>query len=156
MRAVPLMMLALACDREVTPPPLQPLPEAPDRMQALRMELHAAQQAWSEGRGQEARAQVALTYREQFEPMEGALRSVDPVATLELEYAFGDLERRMRRSRDALGVAQTVQRITRGTDALVAQLPPPPADPSAPTVAPAAAPKAEAAPLPAHLRTEGG
>jgi hypothetical protein len=133
------------------------MPGADERVQTLRLDLHAAQQAWSEGRREEARARVLRTYRDQFEPMERSLRSLDPVATLELEYAFGDLERRMRRNSDALGLAQAVQRITRGTDELVAALPAAPADPTAAPVPSAAAPTAEAAPLPAHLRSgEGG
>ena len=154
---VALLFWSLGCQPAPVGPPVEPLPGADERVQALRLDLHAAQQAWSEGRREEARARVVLTYRDQFEPMERSLRSLDPVATLELEYAFGDLERRMRRNRDALGLAQAVQRITRGTDELVAALPAAPADPTAAPAPAAAAPTAEATPLPAHLRSgEGG
>ena len=149
------LLFATGCGLTATPDAPPPVEDAPARVQALRLDLHAVQQAWGEGRREEARAGLRAAYADRFEPMEPALRTLDPVATLELEYAFGALERRLRRGGDALAVAEAVQAITRGTDALVAQLPQPE---GAPAEAPPSlgTPRAEAATLPPHLQGDAG
>lgn len=136
-----------ASDEPVAPPDTPPAA----RIQTLRLSLHEAQRAWSEGRREEAQARVRAAYRDEFEPLEPLLRPLDPVATLRLEYRFGALERQVSRSGDALAVAESVQQITRGADALVAELPPElsPVQEDTPTVG---SPKAETTELPAHLR----
>lgn len=113
----------------------------------MRLELHAAQQAWSEGRRDEARARVQAAYADHVEPLEPALRARDPDRVLALEYAFGALGGRMARKGDALTVAQQVQGVTRELDGLVEMLP----QAATPAPSPVEAPRAQAVELPSHL-----
>jgi hypothetical protein len=142
-----LLALMLACGEGEPPDPPVGGPTPPEAVQAVRLELHAAHQAWSEGRRPEAQARVHSAYAQYVEPLEPALRARDADRTLALEYAFGALGARMARKGDALAVAQQVQGVTRELDGLVSLLPqdetppPPPVD----------APKAEEVTLPSHL-----
>jgi hypothetical protein len=143
-----LLTLLLACG-EVGPPDIPADGPAPaEAVQAVRLELHEAHQAWSEGRHAEARARVHSAYARWFEPLEPALRARDADGTLAVEVAFGRLGARVGRRGDALTVAQEVQGVTREMDALVQLLPQPEAAPAAPA---AGAPQAEEVALPAHL-----
>lgn len=153
MRRALLLSLVLAC--ETPPPPAPEVAEASpmERVQGLRNALQGAQRAWTEGRRQEARSRSRSAYFEAFQPLVPALRGVDAMATLQLEYAFGDLERRLGRSNDAVGVSELVQRITRGTDALASTLPQPVGQEATPSVQ-AGAPVTEEATLPTHLVAE--
>jgi len=142
-----LLALMLACGEGPPPAPPSGGLTPPEAVQAVRLELHAAQQAWSEGRRDEARARVQAAYADHVEPLEPALRARDPDRVLALEYAFGALGGRMARKGDALTVAQQVQGVTRELDGLVAMLP------QAATPAPSTveAPQAQAVELPSHL-----
>lgn len=122
-----------------------------EQVQVLRLGLHEAQRVWSEGRKEEATVRVQQVYNEAFGPLEPLLRSVDAVETLALEYRFGTLARQFTRDSEALAVAETIQAITRGADALVAALPEEAVGP-APQAAPVTGPRAETAELPPHLR----
>ena len=122
-----------------------------EQVQVLRLGLHEAQRVWSEGRREEASVRVHQIYDEAFGPLEPLLRSVDPVETLALEYRFGTLARQFRRNSDALAVAETIQGITRGADALVAALPAEVLGPT-PVAAPVVGPRVESAELPPHLQ----
>ena len=115
-----------------------------EQVQVLRLGLHEAQRVWSEGRREEASVRVHQIYDEAFGP-------VDPVETLALEYRFGTLARQFRRNSDALAVAETIQGITRGADALVAALPAEVLGPT-PVAAPVVGPRVESAELPPHLQ----
>lgn len=131
---------------------IEALDAAPrEQVQALRLSLNEAQRAWSEGRREEASERVRDAYADTFSPLEPLLRTVGAVETLELEYRFGALADQFERSNDALAVAETIQAITRGTDALVTALPEEVVGP-APEVAPVTGPRAEVVELPAHLR----
>jgi hypothetical protein len=145
-----LLALMLACGEGAPPDPPAEGPTPSEAVQSVRLELHGAHQAWSEGRRPEAQARVHSAYAQYVEPLEPALRARDPDRTLRLEYAFGALGARMARKGDALTVAQQVQGVTRELDGLVSLLP---HDEAAP-VPPVDAPKAEDATLPSHL-TEG-
>lgn len=143
-----LLTLLIACG-EVAPPDVPAEGPAPaEAVQAVRLELHEAHQAWSEGRHAEAQARVHSSYARWFEPLEPALRARDPDATLALEVAFGTLGARVGRKGDALTVAQQVQGVTRSMDALVQLLPQP--EEAAP-LPPTDAPQAEEVALPPHL-----
>lgn len=147
-----MMMLALmlACGEGSPPDPPAEGPTPSEAVQSVRLELHAAHQAWSEGRRPEAQARVFSSYAQHVEPLEPALRAREPDRTLQLEYAFGALGARMAGKGDALTVAQQVQGVTRELDALVALLPQTAAAPAPPVDAPTA----EDVRLPSHL-TEG-
>jgi len=142
-----LLALMLACGEGPPPAPPSGGLTPPEAVQAVRLELHAAQQAWSEGRLDEAQARVQAAYADHVEPLEPALRARDAERVLALEYAFGALSGRMARKGDALTVAQRVQGVTRELDGLVELLPVGAA--SAPE--PVEAPKAQAVELPSHL-----
>ena len=146
-----LLMLMLACGAPTPPAPPADGPSPSEAVQAVRLELHEAHQAWSEGRRSEAQARVHAAYAQWFEPLEPALRAREPDRTLALEYAYGRLGARMGRSGDALAIAQQVQGITREMDDLVAILPATAAVPG-PVVN---APKSEDVSLPSHLVSEG-
>ena len=141
-----LLALMLACGEGAPPDPPADGPTPPEAVQSVRLELHTAHQAWSEGRRPEAQAMVHSAYAEFVEPLEPALRARDPDRMLQLEYAFGALGARMARKGDALTVAQQVQGVTRELDGLVSLLPPT----EAAVVAPVDAPMAEVATLPSH------
>ncbi|MFM2246113.1 MAG: hypothetical protein RL071_2187 [Pseudomonadota bacterium] len=116
---------------------------------AVRLEVLGASTDWSNGDREAASARVLRAYVARFEPVEGALRAVDPRATLELEYSFGRLAARLARPGEPLAVAKHVQALTGQLDGLAARLP---VDPSRPPPPPVAPPAAIDTPLPAHLR----
>lgn len=152
MRTMILFTALVACSGSGPEASLEALDATPrDQVQQLRLSLHEAQRAWSEGRKEEAAVRVPQIYAETFAPLEPLLRTVDAVETLQLEYRFGSLAQQFARTNDALAVAGTIQAITRGTDALVAALPEELAGP-VPETAPVQGPRAETAELPPHLR----
>lgn len=116
---------------------------------AVRLEVLGASTDWSNGDREAASARVLRAYVARFEPVEGALRAVDPRATLELEYSFGRLAARLARPGEPLAVAKHVQALTGQLDALAERLP---VDPSRPPPPPVTPPAAIDTPLPAHLR----
>lgn len=142
-----LLALMMACGEGTLPDPPAEGPTPSEAVQSVRLELHSAHQAWSEGRRPEAQARVHSAYAQYVEPLEPALRARDPDRMLELEYAFGALGARMARKGDALTVAQQVQGVTRELDGLVSLLP----QDQVIAAPPVDAPRSQDAPLPSHL-----
>lgn len=114
MRTLLLLLLALACrpqtDIEALPAPIQ----AEALGVALSTELMNGRRAWTEGDRSGAAAIVRAAYRGPFSELEPALHAHDPQATLELEYAFGQLALRAEGKADPAVPAQF--------DALIARL----------------------------------
>ena len=142
-----LLALMLACGEGPPPEPPAGGLTPTEAVQAVRLELHEAHQAWSEGRRPEAQARVEAAYAQHVEPLEPALRALDGDRVLALEYSFGVLGGRMARKGDALTLAQQVQGVTRELDGLVALLP----RGAAPAPPPVDAPKTQEVELPSHL-----
>ena len=120
-----ILWLAVACQTE--PPPLV-MPEGPHALQRadeLRMALQEAQNAWSTGRRSEARARVESAYQHWFEPLEPLLRRDYALETLELEFKFGALARRMGKKGDPVALNDAVMDLVAGVDTLVETLPEP-------------------------------
>ena len=147
MGAMLVLLTMLACGEAELPSPPEDGPSALDAAEAVRVEVHAAHQAWSEGRHPEASARVRGAYSRYFEPLEPALRARDPQRTLALEYEFGVLGARLQGKADAQVVAQQVQQLTRDMDSLVSLLPMTPTT----SVPVDGAPKGEEVALPSHL-----
>ena len=122
------LVLAVACQTEPPPPVLPEGPHARQRADELRMALQEAQNAWSTGHRVEAKARVESAYQEWFEPLEPLLRRDHAVQTLELEFKFGSLARRMSRKGDPVALNDAVMELVAGVDTLVDTLPAPPAD----------------------------
>ncbi|MEC8425346.1 MAG: hypothetical protein VX000_16290, partial [Myxococcota bacterium] len=59
-----LFAFMLACGQGTLPAPPAEGPSPSDSVQAVRLELHGAHQAWSEGRRPEAQARVQAAYAE--------------------------------------------------------------------------------------------
>ena len=97
-------------------------PTSADRVDALKLELGAAHRAWSEGRREEAQGLVRTAYHEHFEPLEPALRSRDPLGTLELEYSFGRLEKTFGQPGNPVVVIEDVRAMNREIEAALVQL----------------------------------
>ena len=94
-----------------------------ERAEALKLELGAAHRAWSEGNRAEAQERVRTAYVEHFEPLEEQLRGVDALGTLQLEYAFGRLERTFSEPGNPVVVIEEVRALNRDIEAAIAKLP---------------------------------
>jgi len=118
-----ILGLAVACHTEPPPPVLAEGPGARQRADELRMALQEAQNAWSTGRRAEARTRVESAYQHWFEPLEPLLRRDYAVETLELEFKFGALARRMGKEGDPVALNDAVMDLVAGVDTLVDTLP---------------------------------
>lgn len=118
-----IMMLLMACHTD--PGVAVPLPgEGPrERAATIRVELLAAQNAWSAGNRDDASERVLAAYAQQFEPLEPALREIDAEAVLALEYDFGRLSRMLSRKGQPVRINGAVQDVLVRMDALVGELP---------------------------------
>lgn len=111
-----------------TPPALS---DSQQQVDEIRRDLQAAQRLWSDQKRAEAAAAVRRTYQERFEPLEPALRAVDPQGTLSLEYDFGRLARTLSRPGKAAEVGVEVRalgdRLLAAQAGLPVEAPPTPA-----------------------------
>jgi hypothetical protein len=112
---------------EGEPEPEAPAPEIPaeDRLAQIRGGLTAAPGLHREGQRAQAAALVRAAYADHFQPLEPALRPLDPDRVLELEYGFGRLAAELERPAEPSQLQERVQVLISGTEALVARLPRP-------------------------------
>lgn len=128
-----LLTWMLACHGG--PETVAPPPSPEDASVAVRQGIQAAHRAWSGGQLDVAQATVMDTYRARFEPLEPALRTVNPRETLELEYAFAQLSSHLSRKGSPVEVASEVRALVDRVDRAIAALPVPanaPPKPQAP------------------------
>jgi len=123
-----ILALVVACHTEPAPVVMPEGPHARQRADELRMALQEAQNAWSTGRRVEAKTRVEAAYQQWFEPMEPVLRRDHAEQTLELEFKFGALARRMGKKGDPVALNDAVMELVAGVDTLVDTLPEPAAD----------------------------
>jgi hypothetical protein len=109
------------------PEPEAARPELPaeERLAQIRGGLEAAPGLHRQGQRAQAAALVRAAYTEHFEPLEPALRPLDPDRVLELEYGFGRLAAELERPADPSQLQERVLVLISGTESLVARLPRP-------------------------------
>lgn len=131
-RALPLL-LALGCKGgEPSPAPEQsPAPAAPlsgpspaARSMEIRGALEDARSLWEGGDRDAARDRVLLTYQQSFEPMEPLLSRLDPMGTLEIEYAFGALAVQLSKRGEPMSAQVAISALTDRIEAAVEAIPP--------------------------------
>jgi len=131
-RALALALCAGCAGSDPSPaPPQSPAPAAPlsgpspaARSMEIRGALEDARSLWEEGDRDGARDRVLLTYQQSFEPMEPLLSRLDPMGTLEIEYAFGALAVQLSKRGEPMSAQVSIRALTDRVEAAVEAIPP--------------------------------